>query len=237
MSSATHPALAGRLNTLTVDGRAEGDRAVLTARGNLVHGCAEILARTLAGLPDGIGRVDLDVSDVSFMDTAGLQFLEALDTYGRRRGVPVTATGWNDQPRRVLEMAGLDPGDPLNGPATLREPVPSVVVRERTQQLDLLRTEVEQLRRAIASRPVIDQARGVLMATHACSPDQAWNVLREASQLSNTKLRKVAAVVTAGAGGRGEEPHASPEVRRALRTAIDRCLNGGPAGPTSQWVC
>ena len=223
MSSATHTSLAGRLDALTVDGRVDGDRAVLVPRGELVHGCAQVLARTLAGLPDAVRRVDLDMREVSFMDTAGLQFLEALDTYGRRRRVPVTATGWNDQPRRVLETAGLDPGDPLNGPATRREPVPSVVVLERTQQLDLLRTEVEQLRRAIVSRPVIDQARGVLMATHACSPDQAWDVLREASQLSNTKLRKVAAVVTAGAGG--EEPPASPAVRRALRTAIDRCLN------------
>lgn len=223
MSSATHPSLAERPNTLAVDGRADGDRAVLVPRGDLVHGCADILARTLARLPEGTCRVDLDMRGVSFMDTAGLQFLEVLDTYGRRRRVPVSATGWSEQPRRVLEMAGLDPDDPLNGPGTRWEPVPSVVVLERTQQLDLLRTEVEQLRRAIVTRPVIDQARGVLMATHACSPDQAWNVLREASQLSNTKLRKVAAAVTAGAGG--EEPPASPELRRALRTAIDRCLN------------
>lgn len=97
-----------------------------------------------------------------------------------------------------------------------------MVVAERTQQLDLLRTEVEQLRQAIATRPVIDQARGVLMATHACSSDEAWHVLREASQLSNTKLREVAAVVTAGAEGSGPLP--SPALRRALRTAIDHCL-------------
>ncbi|MDQ1070816.1 ANTAR domain-containing response regulator [Streptomyces canus] len=101
--------------------------------------------------------------------------------------------------------------------------MPSAVVLERAEQLDLLRTEVEQLRQAIVTRPVIDQARGVLMATHACSSDQAWNVLREASQLSNTKLRKVAAVVTAGAEGGGPLP--SPELRQALRTAVERCLN------------
>lgn len=163
------------------------------------------------------------MAGVAFMDTTGLRFLEVLDTYGRRRRIRVTATGWNDQPRRILELAGLDPDDPLHGPGTHREPVPSAVVLERAEQLDLLRTEVEQLRRAIVTRPVIDQARGVLMATHACSSDQAWNVLREASQLSNTKLRKVAAVVTAEAEGGGPLP--SPELRQALRTAIDRCLN------------
>ncbi|MEV7070510.1 ANTAR domain-containing protein [Streptomyces sp. NPDC093990] len=223
MRSATHTSLAGRLNTLTVDGGVDGDGAVLRPRGDLVHGCADTLARSLARLPDGVHRVDLDMSGVAFMDTAGLQFLEVLDTWARRRRARVSATGWTEQPRRVLETAGLDPDDPLHGPGTRRETVPSVVVLERTQQLDKLRTEVQQLRRAIASRPVIDQARGVLMATHACSPDQAWDVLREASQLSNTKLRTVAAVVAAGAGSGGPVP--SPELRRALRTAIDRCLS------------
>ncbi|MFF0089182.1 ANTAR domain-containing protein [Streptomyces canus] len=223
MSSAAHTSLAGRLDNLTIDAGVEGGRAVLVLRGDLIHGCADTLATALARLPDGTDRVDLDMTGVAFMDTSGLQFLEVLDTYGRRRRTRVTATGWNDQPRRVLELAGLDPDDPLHGPGTHREPVPSAMVLERAEQLDLLRTEVEQLRQAMASRPVIDQARGVLMATHACSPDQAWNVLREASQLSNTKLRKVAAGVTAAARGGGPLP--SPELRQALRTAIDRCLS------------
>lgn len=223
MSSAARMSLAGRPNTLTVERRPDGDRAVLVVRGELVHGCADTLAAALNELPDGTRRVDLDMGGVFFMDTGGLRFLEVLDTYGRRRGVPVSATGWTGQPRSALEMSGLDPDDPLHGPGTHREHVPSVVVAERTQQLDLLRTEVEQLRQAIAGRPVIDQARGVLMATHACSSDEAWHVLREASQLSNTKLREVAAMVTAGAEGGGPLP--PPELRRALRKAIDNRLN------------
>ncbi|KUM90845.1 MULTISPECIES: ANTAR domain-containing protein [Streptomyces] len=223
MRSATHTSRAERLKTLAIDSSVAGGRAVLVPRGDLMHGCADTLTRALARLPEDIDRVELDMTGVCFMDTTGLHFLEVLDTYGRGRRVRVTATGWAEQPRQVLEMAGLDPDDPLHGPGTRREPVPTTVILERTRQLDRLRTEVEQLRQAIATRPVIDQARGVLMATHACSPDQAWDVLREASQLSNTKLRKVAEVVTAGAEGGG--PHPSPELRRALRTAIDRCLN------------
>jgi len=225
MSSAAHTSLAGRLNTLTIDGRRDEDGAVLVPRGELVHGCADTLARTLSALPDDTGRVELDMAGVFFMDTAGLQFLELLDTYGRRNDVPVRATRWNGQPRRVLEMAGLDTDDPLHRPAPRpgEAPTLSTAALEHGEQLDLLRTEVEQLRRAIVTRPVIDQARGVLMATHACSSDEAWNVLREASQLSNTKLRKVAAVVTAGTGQGGPSP--SPELRQALLTAVDRCLN------------
>ncbi|MEU4143773.1 ANTAR domain-containing protein [Streptomyces parvulus] len=73
---------------------------------------------------------------------------------------------------------------------------------------------MDQLRRAIASRPVIDQARGVLMALHSCTSDEAWDILREASQLSNTKLRDVAAAVTAGTENEGPPP--PPEIRSAL---------------------
>jgi hypothetical protein len=109
-------------------------------------------------------------------------------------------------------LAGLP-----NSPARTRSELPD---RTGVEQLHLLRREVEQLRRAIASRPVIDQARGVLMATHACSSEEAWEILREASQLSNTKLRTVAAAVTAGARTGG--PPLPPEVRGALRTALAR---------------
>ncbi|MEU6138842.1 ANTAR domain-containing protein [Streptomyces sp. NPDC047081] len=227
MISAAHITLAGRLNTLVIDGRVEAGRAVLVPRGELVQGCADTLARTLEDLPADTGRVDLDMAGVVFMDTAGLQFLDLLDAYGHRRSIPVRATRWNGQPRRILELAGLDTADPLDRTARPAEPdadrpAASVVSLERAEQLRLLRTEVEQLRRAIASRPVIDQARGILMATHACSSDEAWNILRQASQLSNTKLRSVAAAVTAGIGGDGPAP--PQKVRRALRTAASRTL-------------
>ncbi|MET7472933.1 ANTAR domain-containing protein [Streptomyces sp. NPDC005648] len=200
----------------------EEGRAVLTARGELVHGCAEALARTLEGLPERPTRVELDMTGVEFMDTAGLQFLDELSAYGRHHHIPVRATHWNGQPRRILELAGLDTEDPLRTahPPTAR--ATSAVALERAEQLHELRAEVEQLRRAIVSRPVIDQARGVLMATHACTPAQAWDILREASQHANTKLREVAAAVTAGAESDGPAP--PEELRRALHTAISHHL-------------
>ncbi|BFO21249.1 hypothetical protein SHKM778_76370 [Streptomyces sp. KM77-8] len=92
--------------------RTDADRALLTPRGELVRGGARILAAKLTELPAGTARVDADMSGVSFMDTAGLEFLEVLREHGRRRSVPVTATRWTGQPRRVLELAGLDPTDP-----------------------------------------------------------------------------------------------------------------------------
>ncbi|GHD30015.1 ANTAR domain-containing protein [Streptomyces galbus] len=209
---------------LVVEGRTDAGHALLTARGELVDGCASVLARELDALPPDTRRVEVDVSGVAFMDTAGLQFLEVLEAYGRRTALPVATRDWRGQPRRVLELAGLDPADPLRPVPRPRVPRPqtgppaSPVALERAERLRELHEEVEQLRRAMASRPVIDQARGMLMAAHSCTPDQAWSILRETSQLSNTKLRTVAEAVATSATG----TLPPVEVRAALRTAIAR---------------
>ncbi len=202
MTSAAPPRPADRPATLVIHSRVEAGRALLTPRGRLVQGCAEILAEALAALPAGIEQLELDMAGVEFMDPAGLRFLDLLGGYGHRQGVPATTANWHGQPLRALEQAGLDTADPL-----------------RTTTAHELREEVEQLRHAMASRPVIDQARGVLMAVHACTSDEAWHILREASQLSNTKLHTVAAAITASAGNGPPPP---PELRTALRTALSR---------------
>jgi hypothetical protein len=54
------------------------------------------------------------------------------------------------------------------------------------------RIELVQLRRAMQTRPVIDLARGALMASFRLSPEQAWEVLVTVSQNTNTKLHHVA---------------------------------------------
>ncbi|TVR33890.1 MAG: ANTAR domain-containing protein [Nitriliruptor sp.] len=51
---------------------------------------------------------------------------------------------------------------------------------------------VEQLEEAMTSRVIIEQAKGILVATRRCDPDQAFEMLRAVSQRSNRKLRDVA---------------------------------------------
>lgn len=49
-----------------------------------------------------------------------------------------------------------------------------------------------QLQRAMESRATIEQAKGIIMATSRCTPDEAFNVLVRASQRENRKLRDIA---------------------------------------------
>ena len=67
-------------------------------------------------------------------------------------------------------------------------------------------TEVSQLQQALASRSTIDQALGVLMAQNRCTRDEAFGILRRASQHRNTKLRDVAAAIIHRYTGHPAEP-------------------------------
>ena len=59
-----------------------------------------------------------------------------------------------------------------------------------------------QLRRAMQSRAVIEQAKGILMGSRRCSEQEAFQVLVQLSQTSNRKLRDVAqALVDEVVGG------------------------------------
>jgi AmiR/NasT family two-component response regulator len=59
-------------------------------------------------------------------------------------------------------------------------------------ELEALRAEVAQLKEALLSRATIEQAKGILMAHGHCSPERAFEVLVEASQHRNVKLREIA---------------------------------------------
>jgi len=59
--------------------------------------------------------------------------------------------------------------------------------------------EVRDLRAALVTRPVIDQAKGTLIADRGWSPEEAFQMLADASQRSNRKLRDVAKAMVDGA--------------------------------------
>jgi hypothetical protein len=89
---------------------------------------------------------------------------------------------------------------------------------DAADRLRELQKEVEQLKEAVTSHAVVDQAIGMVVALGRITPDQGWTVLKEVSQHTNVKLRNIAEMVLVW-GRTGEMPE---EVRAELENALDR---------------
>jgi AmiR/NasT family two-component response regulator len=79
-----------------------------------------------------------------------------------------------------------------------------------------LEAEVAQLRTAMASRAVIEQAKGVLMLLTGCADEGAFDLLTHISSNTHRKVRDVAAELVGSASGRVDLP---ADVRAILRDA------------------
>ena len=113
--------------------------------------------------------------------------------------------------RHRIRPAGLRPPlAPHNLPPAEAAPLPD------GDALVALRTEVEQLRTAMASRAVIEQAKGVLMLLTGCSEQAAFELLTHISSHTHRKVRDIAAELVSSACGRSPLP---TDVRAILRDA------------------
>ncbi|MEU2427651.1 ANTAR domain-containing protein [Streptomyces sp. NPDC007851] len=81
-----------------------------------------------------------------------------------------------------------------------------------------LQEEVDQLKEAVASHAVVDQAIGMVVALGRVTPDAGWAVLKDISQHTNIKLRNVADLILVW-GRSGDMP---PEIRVELAEALER---------------
>ena len=81
---------------------------------------------------------------------------------------------------------------------------------------DALQAEVAQMRAAMASRAVIEQAKGALMLLTGCGERIAFELLTHISSHTHRKVREVAQQITASAAGHGVLP---ADVRAILRDA------------------
>ena len=83
--------------------------------------------------------------------------------------------------------------------------------------LTAMRNENDQLRQAMATRAVIEQAKGALMLRYAVTSEQAFGVLVRWSRTSNVKLHTVAqALLDAVASGRSVPSASTQDVSRWL---------------------
>ena len=91
--------------------------------------------------------------------------------------------------------------------------VPAAVDDERVRALE---TEVAQLRTAMASRAVIEQAKGMLMLLTGSGDERSFQLLTHISSHTHRKVREVAAELVASAAGQHDLP---ADVREILRDA------------------
>ncbi|MFF7444595.1 MULTISPECIES: anti-sigma factor antagonist [unclassified Streptomyces] len=193
---------------LTVCARPDGDRTVVTLSGDLDLAADQTLQHALRSALDDSGKgIDLDLGGVDFCDCSGLNVLLGIRQQALDQHKTATIPRLSPAAARVFSLTGTLPlfapeaeAQPQQGHATAPDP----------------RVKAAQLRRAMQTRGLTDQARGILMATFSLTAEEAWNVLVMTSQNTNTKLHRGAQQLVDSI--RGE---ALPEAtRQQLSTAV-----------------
>src|SRR5215467_10015675 len=68
-----------------------------------------------------------------------------------------------------------------------------------------------RLQARLETMPVIEQAKGILMAQQRCGPDEAFDLLRLASQRANVKVHVLAEQIVAHLGSQASGSGAKPQ--------------------------
>jgi anti-anti-sigma factor len=218
----------------TMDVVPHGDRMTVTMWGELDLGSRRLLPELYDMLTLSDGGIDLRLDAVGFCDCAGLNALLDLHARAVDQGKSVTVRSCGVAVERVLDLTGTrelltDSGRTEDAAA----PAPSGTAAPEEDGQDL-RAEVAQLRRAMQTRPTIDLARGILMASFGLTPEAAWSVLVKTSQNTNTKLHDLARELVGTVRG----TTLPEQVQRQLAAAVadanrpdgaQACPTGGPA--------
>ncbi|MGK5697634.1 ANTAR domain-containing protein [Streptomyces sp. URMC 128] len=217
MPDPAHPVTAIPPCMATMDVTPDGDRMTVTVWGELDLGSRRLLPDLHDILTLSGSGIDLRLDAIGFCDCSGLNMLLDLRLRALDEGKTVTVRSSGRAVERLLDLTGTRelfaaPGPHQDGarPATEGEPGQGAA-HDRE-----LRAEVTQLRRAMQTRPTIDLARGILMASFGLSPEKAWSVLVRTSQNTNTKLHHLARDLVATVhGGTLPEP-----VQQQLAAAV-----------------
>ena len=117
---------------------------------------------------------------------------------------------------RVAELCQRAEGTRQRTEALVEEAAALMLVAEQllgpVPRKELLyRSEHARLRARLQTMPVIEQAKGIVMAQSGCGPEAAFDLLRRASQRSNVPVRELAAQIVAKAA---QEPRADSQPGR-----------------------
>ncbi|MCB0184632.1 MAG: GAF and ANTAR domain-containing protein, partial [Caldilineaceae bacterium] len=178
--------------TLTIEGRLEPAVSSATWAAELD---AVQVRHGVGAIPDAIaGRAVVVSSDLSADER--WQLADAVGPTGRRGVSSVPFIAGHAAPGALTVYA--EPGAIVSREAvlgaTLLAAQLSVAVGLAIERMSH-RAQTEAWQRALASRDLIGQAKGILMAYHGVSADAAFDLMRATSQQQNTKVRDVAAAV------------------------------------------
>jgi len=87
----------------------------------------------------------------------------------------------------------------------------------RAQREVLRDSALARMQARLESLPVIEQAKGILMAQHRCGPEEAFDLLRRASQRANLKVHVLAAQIVANVASPPAEATPEPKQPAASR--------------------
>ncbi|MFF0012044.1 ANTAR domain-containing protein [Streptomyces sp. NPDC005374] len=232
----------------TVESVVTGDRMSVTCRGELDMGAEWLQPELYDALDRSATGVDLDLGEVRFCDCGGLNVLLDLRREALGQGKTITVRVCSPAVGRLLDLTGareLFVDEEADGPYDARgaegadgpdgpsgpDAGPVAAPDALSPPLDVdeeLRLEVTQLRRAMRTRPAIDVARGIVMASFGLSAEDAWTVLVLASQNTNIKLHHLAQDLMGAI-------HGAPvpeEVRQQMSAAVTRVREAPPTQDT-----
>ncbi|MFC7304147.1 ANTAR domain-containing protein [Streptomyces monticola] len=205
---------------LAVEFLPDKDREVVVVRGEvdlaagpqLQHVLRMALSRSALG-------IDLDLSGVGFFDCSGLNILLGVRKRALDDAKTVRIRAASPAVTRLLALAGAE--SLFDSASPDRPAAPAADGGDGAQdgatEQDL-RIEMVQLRRALQTRPTIDLARGILMASFELSSDEAWQALVSVSQNTNTKLHGLAQVVVDTIKGDALPEHVMRHLSAAIST-------------------
>ncbi|GGY15758.1 ANTAR domain-containing protein [Streptomyces djakartensis] len=197
--------------TATMDVTPDQDRMTVTLWGELDLGSRRLLPDLHDILTLSDSGIDLRLDTVGFCDCSGVNVLLDLRSHALGQGKTVTVRSSGRAVGRLLDLTGTR--------ELFTEGVAPESVRTEGRDTegagDGLHAEVGRLRRTLQTRPTIDLARGILMASFGLTPEAAWSVLVRTSQNTDTKLHDLAGDLVGTAQG-GTLPE---QVRRQLTAA------------------
>jgi two-component system, response regulator PdtaR len=146
-------------------------------------------------------RPDLAILDVKMPKLDGI---EAARRMLGERPIPIvilTAYGQDELVSRAVEAGVFGY---LVKPFRESDLLPAIhVARAHHAELQALREEAESLAEALATRKLVERAKGLLMAREGLNEEDAFARLRRASQVSGRPMRVVAEALIATFGDEG----------------------------------